>query len=56
MACLLFGAKPISELMLAYYQLDHGEQILMKFESQFNHFHWKYHLQNNGHFDFAWMC
>ena len=32
MACRLFGAKPSSELMLAYCWLDTWEQILVKFE------------------------
>ena len=32
MACRLFGAKPLPEPMLAYCQLDHWEQISVKFE------------------------
>ena len=49
MACRLFGAKPLPEPMLAYCQLDSLEQISMKFESWFYHFHsrkciWKYRL------------
>ena len=35
MACPLFGAKPLHELMLAYCQLDSWEQISVKFESEF---------------------
>ena len=31
MACRLDGAKPLSELMLTYYQLDPMEHISMKF-------------------------
>ena len=37
MACRLFGAKPLSEPMLAYCQLDSWEQISVK--SEFYHFH-----------------
>ena len=32
MACHLFGAKPLPEPMLAYYQLDSWEQISVKIE------------------------
>ena len=39
MACRLFGAKPLPEPMLAYWQLDSWEQISVKFESEFYHFH-----------------
>ena len=38
-ACRLFGAKPLPEPMLTYCQLDSWEQILVKFESEFCHFH-----------------
>ena len=38
MACRLNGAKP-SEPMLGYCQLDSWEQISVKFESKFHHFH-----------------
>ena len=31
MACRLFGAKPLSEAMQAYFQLDPKEQIAVKF-------------------------
>ena len=34
MACRLFGAKPLSEPMLEYCLLDHGEQISMQFFNQ----------------------
>ena len=49
MACRLFGAKPLLEPMLAYCLLDSWEQISMKFESEFYHFHsrkcnWNYRL------------
>ena len=39
MACCLDGAKSLSELVLAYCQLDSWEQISVKFESEFYHFH-----------------
>ena len=39
LACRLFGAKPLPEPMLAYWQLDSWEQISVKFESEFYHFH-----------------
>ena len=38
MACRLFGAKPLLEPMLVYYQLNSWEQISVKFESEFYHF------------------
>ena len=39
MACRLFGAKPLPKPMLTYCQLDSWEQISVKFESEFYHFH-----------------
>ena len=39
MACRLFGAKPLPEQMLIYCQLDYREQVSVKFESEFYHFH-----------------
>ena len=39
MACRPYGAKPVSEPMLGYCQLDPWEQISVKFESEFYHFH-----------------
>ena len=39
MACHLFGAKPLPEPMLVYCQLDYWEQVSVKFESEFHHFH-----------------
>ena len=39
MACRLFGAKPLPEPVLAYYQLDSWEQISVKLESEFYHFY-----------------
>ena len=35
MACRLLGAKPLSEPMLPYYQLDPKEYISVKFYSKF---------------------
>ena len=56
MACRLFGAKPLPELMLVYCQLDSWEQISVKFESdsiilfiQENAFEMVV-CQNGGHF------
>ena len=39
MAFRIFGAKPWTEQMLVYYQLDHSEHILVKFEWELYHFH-----------------
>ena len=39
MACRLFGARPLTEPMLAYCQLDSWEQISVKFEKEFYNFH-----------------
>ena len=39
MAWRLFGAKPLPEPMLAYCQLVYWEQIAVKIESEFYHFH-----------------
>ena len=41
MACRLFGAKPLPEPMLAYCELHAWEQISVKFETEFYHFHLK---------------
>ena len=51
MVCRLIGAKPLPEPMLAYCRLESWEQISMKLESEFYHFHsrkciWKCHLPN----------
>ena len=48
MACHLFGAKPFPEPMLAYCQLDSWEQISLKFESEFYHFHSRKCIWNSG--------
>ena len=55
MACRLYVAKPLSEPMLDYYQLDTWEQSSVKFYSKYKIFHswkciWKYRLRNSGHF------
>ena len=55
MSCRLFGAKPLPEPMLIYSKLDSSEEISVKFESEFNHFHLKNAFetvvcQNVGHF------
>ena len=38
-ACRLFGTKPLYERILIYCQLNHWEQISVKRESKFKHFH-----------------
>ena len=38
MACRLVGAKPLSESLLDYCQLDPCEHISMKFETKYNNF------------------
>ena len=35
MGCRLFGAKPLPEPMLTYYQLDSSEQTSLKFEAKY---------------------
>ena len=47
MACHLFGAKPLPEPMLASCQLDSWEQISVKFELEFYHFHSR---------KYVWIC
>ena len=39
MASRQVGAKPLPEPMLAYWQLDIGEHISLKFESELSYFH-----------------
>ena len=39
MACRLAGAKPLSEPILEYCQLDPWEQTSVKYQSKFIHFH-----------------
>ena len=56
MACRLDGAKPLSEPMLTYCQLDPKEHISMRFHLKFIYSHsrkcvWKCRLRNGGHFD-----
>ena len=60
MACRCFGAKPLSEPMLLWYQLDPWKHILIKSYSKFIIFHsrkciCKCHLQNGGYFVSATM-
>ena len=38
-ACRRFGAKPLPETMITYYQLDHKTQTSAKFESKYKTFH-----------------
>ena len=55
MACCLNGAKPLSEPVLTYCQLDPKEYISMSFYLKFKYFHLRKcvstcRLQNGGHF------
>ena len=61
MACRLIGAKPLSEPMLDYCQLDPCEHISMKILSKYNNFHWwkctwKCRLRNGVHLVPASIC
>ena len=61
MACVLFGAKPLSQPMLDYCWLELSEQIAVKFELKLLSFHskwctWKCRLQSGAHFVTASMC
>ena len=61
MACRLIGAKPLSEPMLDYCQLDPCEHISVKILSKCNNFHWrkctlKCRLGNGVHLVSASMC
>ena len=54
MVCRLFGAKPLSEPMQDYFQLDTCKHISVKSSTKYNSFHsikcvWKSCLQNGGH-------
>ena len=58
MACRLFGAKPLSEPMLPYSQLDPKELISLKLYLKFRSFHsrkctWKCHLRNGNYLALA---
>ena len=46
MACRLFGTKLLPEPMLAYCQLDSWEQMSVKFEYEFYHFHSRKYIWN----------
>ena len=55
MACRMDSAKPLSEPILTYYQLDPEEHISIKFDLKFKYLHSRKcvstcHLQNGGHF------
>ena len=55
MACRLFSAKPLLETILLYCQLDSWEQVSVKFEPEFYHFHsrkciWKCRLPKSQPF------
>ena len=55
MVCRLNGAKPLSEPVLTYCQLNPKEHISMEFYLEFKYFHWRKciwtcHLQNGSHF------
>ena len=41
MACCLFGAKPLSEPIRTYCQLDPWEHIWVMFQLKYNNFHWR---------------
>ena len=40
-ACCLFGAKPLSEQILAYCQLGPWEHVSVKSTSKYDNFHWR---------------
>ena len=44
--CCLFAAKPLTEPMLTYCQLDALEQTSVKFESKHKYFSWKNAFEN----------
>ena len=55
MACRLDSAKPLSEPMPTYCQLEPKEHISIKFYLKFKYFHsrkciWTFHLRNGSHF------
>ena len=57
----LFGAKPLSEPVLAYFQLDSIRYIWVPFYFEIKCFHsikciWKWHMQNDVHFVWASLC
>ena len=61
LACRVIGAKPLSEPILYYCQLDPKEQTSVKLYSNLRHFHsgkrtWKCRVGNVGHFVSAAMC
>ena len=61
MACRLDSAKPLSEPMLTYCEIDPKEHISMKFYLKFKYFYsrkcvCKCRLRNGGHFVSATVC
>ena len=50
MASRLFGAKPLSKLMLGYCQLYHKEQTSVKCNQNIKLFFHEYAYENVGHF------
>ena len=61
MACPLSGARPLSEPMMTYCQLNPREHISMKYCLKFKCFHsrkciWKCRLENSSHFVSTSMC
>ena len=61
MPCRMFGAKPLSELMLTYSQLNHQEYISVTFHWRFKYLcssvcMWKCRLQYGYHFIWALTC
>ena len=61
MAWRLFGAKPLSEPMMAYCQLDPRKHTSLKYYLRIKNFHSgkcirNYHLRNGGHLVSASVC
>ena len=57
MACRLFGAKPLSEPMLDYSQLNALEQMVYEIQKiLFQKMHLKISFENVGHFVSASVC
>ena len=46
MACHLLVVKPLSDTRLAWYRLNHLEQISVQFESKYNNFHTRWCILN----------
>ena len=59
MACHLFVAKPLSQPMMVYFQLDPWGYISVKYQSKYNNFHttkciWNYRLWNGVQCSAMW--